>query len=129
MQAVPADLGDAGNQLWKDMHAALSESEEFEERDLTLLALACRQMDDIVLLQAVLATDGPITTGSTGQPVLSSVVGELRNARQSVARLIKQIDFGNEKLSASQQARAAARARWGGRPSPINPHRKLPEAK
>jgi hypothetical protein len=132
MQEAPPGLGDPGRQLWLDMHAAVPESKQFDERDLAVLELACRQQDDIVLLQAALKADGVIVTGSQGQPVLSRTVTELRGARLALARLLKQLDLAEEKLTPQQAARKAARARWGGRPAPNNPinhNRVLPEAK
>ena len=135
MTKAPADLGTSGRQLWDDMHAQMTASgAEFDEKDLTLLTMACRQMDDVAAMQATLQADGVIVTGSTGQPVLNRVVTELRNARESVARLLKQIDWPDERQSASDKARHAARSRWGSRPAPNNPsrrlpHRVLPEAK
>jgi hypothetical protein len=129
---APTGLREAGTKLWVEMHELVAEAEfEFDQKDLHLLELACRQTDDITLLEEALADGGLITLGSQGQPVLSRIVTELRGQRESVARLLRQIDWpGEEKLTASEKARKAAATRWGNRPSPTSTRvRALPEAR
>jgi hypothetical protein len=50
---APPDLGEAGTKLWDEMHvlADTAEGYEFDEKDLHLLELACRQSDDVALLE------------------------------------------------------------------------------
>jgi hypothetical protein len=133
MTEAPTDLGEAGLKLWAEMNALADAAEgyEFDEKDVHLLELACRQSDDVALLEAALKTEGIVTTGSQGQPVLSKIVTELRGQRESVARLLRQIDWpAEEKLTPAQAARKAARARWSARPGPNNAvPRVLPEAR
>ena len=130
MTNAPPDLGEAGKALWDDMHTLIAQDDhKFDEKDVTLLTLACRQMDDVLVLQEALKSEGVITVGSTGQPVLSGIVRELRNQRESVARLLKQINWpGDVKLTPQQIARKAAAARWAGHGARQRT-RVLPEAK
>lgn len=131
MTDAPTDLGTAGSKLWDEMHAALADGVEFDEKDYTVLKLACQQQDDIVRLTTALAAADVVTEGSAGQQRLNALFAEVRQARLALARLLKQIDVAGEKeqLSATEAARKAARARWGGRPAPNNVQRVLPEAK
>ena len=128
---APTDLGTAGQKLWDDMHAALADGVEFDEKDIALLTMACEQQDDIARIAAAMSDADVLTEGSAGQLRLNTCFAEIRQARQAVARLLKQLDVGPaaRQMSPSEAARHAARARWGGRPAPNNPPRVLPEAK
>ena len=82
------------------------------------LLLAARQLDDVARLEQLLDTDGLVTTGSAGQPRLSAVVTELRQARLAAARLLDAlalpVDDSGSSTPAVKRARRAAESRWAG---------------
>ncbi len=131
MTDAPTDLGTAGKKLWDEMHAALADGVEFDEKDYALLKLASQQQDDIARLTEALASSDVVTEGSAGQQRLNALFAEVRQARLALARLLKQLDVGPaaRQMTPSEAARKAARARWGSRPGPQNLKRVLPEAK
>ncbi len=111
---APAGLGRAGGALWRDLVGAF----ELDERECAVLAAACRQADDLVKLEEVLAEDGLVVAGSRGQPRLTTVVAELRQGRLALARLLGALALPDEvgaKPVTSRSARAsrAANVRWG----------------
>lgn len=106
-------LGEAGAALYGRLAGAY----EFTATEEALLVAACRQADDITMLEATLAEEGPIVAGSKGQPRLSPVLAELRQGRLAFAKLLGALavpdDFDDKPLTAnSRRARAAANARW-----------------
>ncbi len=108
---IPDDLGPAGRALW----AAVCDDFELSASERHLLLSACRQADDIALLEAALVESGPIVAGASGQPRLSMVVAELRQGRLALAKLVQALALPMDEpdLSpVSQRARAAANSRW-----------------
>lgn len=111
---VPAGLGVEGRRLW----ASLASRYDFDPGELTTLAAACRQVDDVEALEAELRRTGLMVKGSRGQERLSPVVGEVRLARAAVARLLSALalpdDTGDVSLPspATLRAQKAARSRW-----------------
>jgi P27 family predicted phage terminase small subunit len=63
---APRGLGPAGRRLWR---LAWREAHWLVEGDRVLLEVACRRLDEIERLEAILARDGDIVAGSKGQPV------------------------------------------------------------
>ncbi len=111
----PRTLGAAGRDLWRRVFDAF----ELDDHELPGLLLAARQLDDVARLEALLESDGVVTTGSAGQPRLSAVVTELRQARLAASRLLEQLalpidDMSTAVTPASKRARHAAQARWAG---------------
>ncbi len=94
--------------------AAVPQGWEFDERDEANLTLACRQLDDLERLEDAITEHGTMTTGSTGQIVVNPAVGEARQARIALSRLLGnvQIPEGEGETSATQRARKAADSRW-----------------
>jgi phage terminase small subunit len=124
---IPNHIGEAGRELWLAVTAETDA--DLTERQAALLKLACEQADDLELLKQVVIEQGAIVTGSAGQPVLNSALQEMRQARQSIARLVTTIT--RQQLSASEQARKNVSHRWAkrtGHPAPATP-RVLPEAR
>lgn len=82
------------------------------------LIVACRQADDVARLEALLADGGMVVPGSAGQPRLSAVVGELRQGRLALAKLLSELRLPSEQgearpaSPASDRARKAAERRW-----------------
>lgn len=116
---APSGLADAGKRLWRDLHSALDEDAEFDEREAKLLELACRQADDVAALQDAIDTDGLTIKGSTGQKRLHPAVSELRQARLALSRLLGELelpDYGEQpRTAASNRGQKAANKRWGRR--------------
>ena len=111
--ARPERLQVAGRALWDTLVADY----EFGSHELALLALACRQADDVAALEEVLERDGFIVPGSNGQPKLTAVVAELRQGRLAMSKLLDQLALPADdepvgRTPASRRAQKAARARW-----------------
>jgi Phage terminase, small subunit len=53
--------------------------------------IACSVLDTVQQLEALLASDGLVTTGSKQQTVIHPAVVELRHQRQAYARLVSQL--------------------------------------
>jgi hypothetical protein len=119
--APPRDLARAGRDLWRRVLAAY----ELDPVERVGLALACRQLDDVARLEELLDRDGLIVAGSSGQPRLSAVVGELRLSRLAAARLLADLALPGEEVGtaatpAARRARRAAQARWAGHVRPAD---------
>ncbi len=110
----PRALGAAGRDLWRRVLSSF----ELDDHELPGLLLAARQLDDVARLEQLLDTDGLVTTGSAGQPRLSAVVTELRQARLAAARLLDAlalpVDDSGSSTPAVKRARRAAESRWAG---------------
>lgn len=118
---APTKLGKYGRELWKSV---IEHDPPYELRpdEIRVLADACREADLIAKLEEAQA-EAPLTAkGSQGQVVISPFISELRQHRTVLSQLLKSLklpdsDAGSQRKSAhsSDQARAAARARWGTR--------------
>ena len=111
----PADLtrSGAGRRFWTDTHRAY----EIDARDRPVLRELCRSLDEIEQLRAVIAADGVMSVGASGQPVEHPAMGGLRAHRQTVDRLLYRLalpdEEGRRPPSARQRsAKTAANARW-----------------
>src|SRR4051794_5396169 len=93
----PTGLQPPGRSLWRAMHAALPQDVEYDERELAILAQACRQADAVASLDAVLKRDGLTVVGSQGQPRLHPAVTELRQGRIALARLLGDVELPDGK--------------------------------
>lgn len=118
----PKGLRDAGKALWAAVLADLPGDDwELDERELSILAAACSQADDVAALEAVISKQGPMATGSTGQPVVHPAVSEARQGRLALGRLLGLLalppgEAGPASTAAGQRGHRAAEARWN--PSP-----------
>lgn len=105
-------LGDAGRALW----ARFVPTFVLEERETEVLVLACRQADDIALLETALADEGAIVDGSRGQRRMNAAFTELRLARLAQKNLLGALKLPGEDerpmSAASERAQRAANARW-----------------
>lgn len=111
----PKGLADQGRGLWKKLAAEF----EFDDRELAILAAACRQLDVVSGLEDAAKKDGPMTTGSQGQPVLHPAIAEARQGRLALSRLLGQLEIPDEedapRSQASIRAQKAANKRWTAR--------------
>jgi P27 family predicted phage terminase small subunit len=118
-ERAPPGLRAAGKRLWRDIHHALPDDGELDERELAILAAACRQADDVAALEEAIAADGVMVAGAQGQTRLNAAVTECRQARLAVARLLGELDLSDPdaepRTARSRRARRAADARWDAR--------------
>ncbi len=113
---TPAGLGNAGRSLWKQISSSLPEGWSFDERERAVLILACRQRDDISRLETSIKSDGAMTVGSAGQPVVNPAVTEARQGRLALGRLLGQLHIPDEedkpRTVAGKRGQKAAKVRW-----------------
>jgi hypothetical protein len=112
----PRSLNEAGQALWD----SIIPTYELNPAELIVLGHACREEDLIARLEDALNEADLTTRGSMGQEVASPFVSELRQHRTTQANLLKQLKIpdtpagsARKKAQVSDQARKAARARWG----------------
>jgi hypothetical protein len=110
----PSDLDKSGKALWR----AVVKLYDLEPHHGLALASACRHADMMSRLE-VLLEDSLTVTGSTGQVRLSPAVGELRQHRLALSKLLVDLALPAETVAelarpsaASRQASHAASARW-----------------
>lgn len=113
---MPPNLAREGRLLWKSVtekHADLGPDA------VRVLTDACREADIVQRLEDELAESPLMVRGSQGQLVASPLVSEVRQHRAVLAGLLKALklpqtagDAARAEQVASEQARAAARARW-----------------
>jgi|GEM_PF-1258380 len=112
---APPRLGRAGRKLWADIVTGW----ELDSRELAQLTAACRQADDAENLEAILARDGMVVEGSSGQPRMSAIVTELRQSRLALSKMLLDLRLPSSDTeaappmsTASMNASKAARTRW-----------------
>ena len=109
-------LGPRGRSLWQTIVKGLPAGWELDERELLLLWLAARQADVVQRLEVAVKRDGEMVTGSQAQPVLHPAVGEARQGRLAVSRLLGDIEMpgaeAEPRTVAGVRGQRAARARW-----------------
>lgn len=115
--AAPRDLGKAGKKLWK---AVGDDDIELRPDELAVLAEAAATKDVITALAEATAGAPAMIEGSRNQQIVHPGLQELRQQRQLLASLLRQLgipdadDDGTwDGLSATQRARKAAGKRWG----------------
>ena len=113
----PAGLGARGARFWR----ASTGSFDFSEAEFHLLEEACRTLDDLDRLAEAVASDGAMTRGSAGQPVVHPALTEARGQRLALHRLLAALQLPDEDgatipTSTSMRASTAARGRWGATP-------------
>lgn len=114
---APKGLGTKSRKLWRQI------TTEFALRadELRILEEACREVDTVERLQeAIDAEDfSLITRGSQGQDVANPLLGEIRQHRAILARLLAALRLPDAEEEAGQSrssaARSLAQARWGTR--------------
>lgn len=120
---APAALGDAGRALWGSI--TLWGSKDLDDLllrpdDLAVLHEACATRDLIARLAEATKSAPVMMAGSRGQEVINPAIQELRQQRQLLASLLRQLGLpdyedgeGWDGLTSSQRARKAAGKRWG----------------
>ncbi len=119
--AAPSQLkpGGRGRRFWRATIARC----ELSDHELQLLAEACGVLDLIDVLAVAIERDGPLSTGSRGQPVTNPAVQEVRLQRHLLAKLLSALALPepeDEKpepreggwTTPAESGRAAVRRRW-----------------
>lgn len=109
----PTGLQARGRQFWSSTVAAY----ELTDSETALLHETCRTMDNLDSLAHAITTDGTMTTGSAGQPVMHPALTEARGQRAILHRLLAALalpdDDGKTITTATTtRAKTAAAARW-----------------
>jgi len=113
--AVPHRLGARGRAFWRQAVAGY----ELSDTERELLAECCRLLDECEALRAAVDADGATVPGSSGQPRVHPALGELRQHRLALGKLLAQLalpDVDESTLPSPVQVRGrrGAAARWGG---------------
>ncbi len=112
---APSGLAARGRAFWSQA----VDTYELTESELSLLIEVCRLMDECEALCEAIAADGTTVAGSNGQPRVHPAIGELRQHRLALGRLLSQLALPDEDDTAlptplQARGRAAARKRWAG---------------
>lgn len=115
---APRVLGERGRELWRELHETL----EYDAHESAVVLEACRTVDAIDSLSAIIASAGYMAAGSTGQAVVHPAVAELRQQQASFSRLLTSLNLSaaldgqagavGMARAVSTQASVAANARW-----------------
>ena len=111
--AAPPDLGARGRKFWRTTMATF----EMSDVETELLIEVARLLDECENLRNAVQTDGVTVAGSTGQPRVHPALGELRQHRLALGRLLAQlalpdVDDGSLSAPAQLRARKASETRW-----------------
>ena len=111
----PVGLAHRGRRFWN----LAVDAYELTDTELALLLEVCRLMDECEALREAIDEQGTTVLGSTGQPRVHPALGELRQHRLALGRLLSQLalpDEDDETLPTPLQARGrqAASKRWAG---------------
>jgi len=112
----PRNLGERGQELWD----SIIPTYELKPDEMQILIDACREADLIERLGDALESGDLISRGSMGQEVPAPTLSEIRQHRALLNTLLKSLKLPETAASASrkrahvsEQARMAARTRWG----------------
>jgi hypothetical protein len=112
----PRNLREQGQALWDSVIPEYT----LKPDEIQALIDACRERDLIERLYEELEDGGTVTRGSMGQEVASAQLSEIRQHRALLNALMKSLKLpesgaseSRKKAHVSEQARKAARARWG----------------
>jgi hypothetical protein len=94
------------------LRSSLPKFHEWTERDAAVLLLAERQAADIDRLEKDIEKNGVRVEGR-GADVLNQALGEVRQGRVALGRLLGLVEIPGEASTGSQHGRKAAQARWG----------------
>lgn len=112
----PRGLAEAGEELWD----SVADRYSLRPDEVRMLVDACKEADIVARLETELADAPLMVKGSMGQLVASPLVTEVRQHRAAVAMLLGKLklpdnpqDDARKRAVVSENARKAARARWG----------------
>jgi len=112
---APIGLKAPGRRFWRETVASF----DMRADEALILEQTCRLLDAISDLEALLNGADLMLPGSMNQPRLHPAVGELRQSRAALGRLLAQLSFadtaqttGERALEKSSRGRELARLRW-----------------
>jgi hypothetical protein len=112
----PRNLGERGQELWD----SIIPTYELKPDEMQILIDSCREADLIERLGEALESGDLISHGSMGQEVPAPTLSEIRQHRALLNTLLKSLKLpetagtaARKRAHVSEQARTAARARWG----------------
>jgi hypothetical protein len=109
----PPGCGTVGRKLWR----SILTDYEFDQHEMVLLERACRVADVCAALQAVVDSDGPMTTNRFGDAVAHPALVELRQQSIVFARLVAALRVpatdDDAQQTRPQQRRTGARGVYG----------------
>jgi Phage terminase, small subunit len=100
-----------------DLRKTVEEAYDLETADaawLGIFEMACATEDTMAELEALVKSDGLLSTGSKNQTVIHPAVIELRQQRAAFARLLVQLSLNEEDAARAKQGRVA-RKKWDNR--------------
>ena len=110
--AAPAELKARGRRYWRVTMAAF----ELSGTEVELLRKCCRLLDEVEALHGAITVRGLSVPGSNGQPRVHPALGELRQHRLALGRLLAQLALPEEQgalpTPTQVKTRLASRARW-----------------
>jgi hypothetical protein len=98
----------AGARLARTIRGCLPPGVELDEREEALLSAAARQADDVEALEADVRERGYVLESGR----LNPSVGESRQGRLALGRLLGGLDLPDSRSFAEIRATKAARGRW-----------------
>ena len=104
--APPKDLGSEGRTLWRTVLAKW----ETDERELLVIADACRQADRAAEAREVIASEGVVVPGATGGVKPNPAVQIEATAMAMVGRLLASVGIKTERERDSAGRYAPLRA-------------------
>lgn len=112
-ERAPGDLGPRGSRFWQ----ATVERWDLSGPELELLGEACRRLDRVEVLRALVESDGFMIEGSKGQLVMHPALAQERAEIGLASKLVGQLQLPDEDGSVvatplQARARRAAQSRW-----------------
>lgn len=108
---APAGLGLKAKKVWKE----ITEGYDLRADEAVMLENACREIDTIERMEKEIAALPSLTVeGSMGQPVISELVKDIRQHRNTLKAMFASLKLEDDSApkSRSSTARDAANARW-----------------
>ena len=116
---APSELQARGRRYWRATMAAF----ELSGTEVELLRECCRLLDEVEALHAAITVQGLSVSGSNGQPRVHPALGQLRQHRLALGRLLAQLALPEEQgalpTPTQVKTRLASRARWAAHNSAV----------
>lgn len=121
---TPGGLGTSGRALWREIAGQVAKDGlVLDAREAHLLAMACREADQLAVIEGALDGASLMVRGSQGQDVAHPLIGEARRSRTTIAALLGKIGLedpmaadgpGRGARTTPAMARGAANSRHHG---------------
>lgn len=120
----PSGLGASGRALWREIAGQVAKDGlVLDAREAVLLTMACREADQLAVVETALDGASLMVRGSQGQEVAHPLIGEARRSRTTIAALLGKIGLedpmaaagpGKGARTTAGMARGAANSRHHG---------------